>query len=575
MADYTLEYGSHTIRKIQTISCDQEVVYDPLSGNDRAYVKFRITVEGILHSHTASSIGFTPISSPGSASSAPQWISASEAMMRPRQDFLLVQGGETKLEAKGAGESVFNVNQQDVNSGPKPISFRTVKQLGTVEKVQFTIEVCLNWCESNANSTGILYNKWSLIQSYDNNWIETRTIQGQLRTISTNVSPQSFRGLFFPQLQAGFRREDIRVNVHPNGLQADYTITDRQIHRSAPSPAIRFEGHHSLGTNDGVNSFSEVVVRMTGQPTASAKPLLERCSQVIFSRLKIGKNDFLAGRFLIENISFLEHLDRNEVEARVRIRHIGEASFFLGLDKITLGEEDLDQVIDYDPRISLVPPPYGILGLQGAFVSYLQDSCSAEKGYPQTQDTTTEGEDESRDDSETNVTVTEGELQDNDPQYSQDHLEAQYTHYQIQSRYTVLDERIHLPIADTNPPGGTPTVASVPVHGGLAYRNVTVEAQRVGQWPLLPNGSDYNEPYGAEARLIMWEPEFLAPKLTADGETYIYTVRLVARWVLSYPPGPTDTLRTGSNPFDTSLLTDNNVELGDILKDNDVDDGVA
>ena len=204
--------------------------------------------------------------------------------MEPRKLFVMSVGNDVLLQVGprlvGQGTIVVPVlaNPGDLNNGPKPLECTIASIVGTqLMPIEFAIEICTLECAEAANYSGVLNNRWSMKDSIDADFFTTRTINGRLRVADVNLNPQSFRGLVVPPLQAGFKREVIETTTSMDGLELEYTVTDKEMFAAPPSPATTWEATHMVSTGDGVNTHGEINVTVSGSKEVDKTDLIELC----------------------------------------------------------------------------------------------------------------------------------------------------------------------------------------------------------------------------------------------------------------------------------------------------------
>lgn len=186
----------------------------------------------------------------------------------------------------------------DVNNGPKPQNVQVNAIVNEYYEITFEIEVTKIRClqgETNPSgtwdtidpSTGVVIsNRCWTDESIDDNFYTTRTFNGKL-TISTNsVSVHSFRHLFYPPLEVGFRRSSVRFSESQDGLSLNYVVVDKQIRNAAPYPATQYAGSVTYSL---INSYKEIVdiqLSLMGAPFTPRKVLFDLARLVVYNKIK-------------------------------------------------------------------------------------------------------------------------------------------------------------------------------------------------------------------------------------------------------------------------------------------------
>lgn len=166
---------------------------------------------------------------------------------------------------------------------------------------------------------------------------------------------------------------------------------------------------------------------------------------------------------------------------------------------------------------------------------------------------------------------------------SQEQTSDMYTFAQVDVTYRVKMGRLHLPVAGSSQGGQAGgsrstsyipgTVSSfndfssdsqtsniesvvIPIHKGLAKREVRLALERVGKEPATPQPIDFSD-NGIDYSLLEYWTQPKAPKLAPDGDTYLFSVDAYYCYALSRIPQPGESLRVASLPWDTTKVADN------------------
>ena len=137
-----------------------------------------------------------------------------------------------------------------------------------------------------------------------------------------------------------------------------------------------------------------------------------------------------------------------------------------------------------------------------------------------------------------------------------------YNFYQINSEYTTDEMVLQLPVAvpsDSSSPGST----TVRLAKGLTKRIIRVAAERVGDWPRIPPGVDYQDA-GGTAKFLKRTLDLGAPKLLAGATKPIFSIDATYEYAIADKPKTTDPLYSGSIPWDVSQLAGNRIRLSAI-----------
>lgn len=570
-----VRYNGVQIFHCHTREFRQEAISDEASGNDLLYFKFTIRVVGYLHGRTDYT-GINVLPNLGGNNAAGHHKTVRRQLTEPRGDFEMTmgadsdgEGGAVILEAKQSTRGA-PVDKADLNSGPKgKVLAITHVVANELLRIEAEFEVCVLECESSLPASNVLSNKWSVTDDLDRNFMTTRVYSGRLRVTSAVFSPNSFRDWVLPPLQPGMRREKMTFVVTEDSLNLMYTITDREVAFAPPAPATSWHMSHTTETGDGKVVFSTIAITLAGDRYANKRKLLQIAAAAIDAKLITGVE---ANEELVEFVQFTDETgdDLNRIHAVARVKHTVGQSVLKGSPLehlgIPLDQEPVFQNFDgtYDSRFSRglrageQEEVEGPIDLISAFTCYLQSSCdgvnhaisgaSLEDGAG----TPSPGE-------KVEVTIYQvGELPGEPVTYiSQAHRTAVYTFYQMESTYDINEHKLQLPIANDvslSSGGSEDTSAIVTIAPPTARRMYRIKAERVGDWPTLP------EPvasisYGGggsgsvTATLLSKKIRPGVPERSPDGKL-VYRADIEVVYALSRAPNNSEQLLVGTNPWE-------------------------
>jgi hypothetical protein len=577
-----ITYNGVTIHGCTTRAFLQRPFYDQ-TDTDLLYYKFRVRVQGYVHGlgtqigsvHTLPPAGVTGTFVGGAADAQ---VKIRFRLEEPRHDFNYVIDGVSMLQCREFHGSRSIISNQDLNNGPKPRVLDITHIVGAnIFRIEWEIEICMLGCDdgdSVPNASGVLSNRWSLTDDMDKQFMRTRTYTGRLRAVSAKINPISFVNYVLPVLQRGFKRERVQYVVSASGLEMDYTITDREVHVTAPKPATEFDIRHAEIAGDALLATGECYVRLAGDRYADHGQMIQLAVQIVDIKLHIvGKIGDPNRALLVENfaVTDIDGTNGSEVQVRARVQH-GHA------DKIKAagGAENapvpnpagqigkiLTDLADYDPTIAVdlsnAPP----LPLAAAFSCALQNPCDGKHRFHENVvsiDLEAPAGEESL--VEIEGYQSDGALTDDSDDYrSEAQKENPYTFYQADNRYQGNSGTVQLPIAVSNNPSSSggdplaPTSAFVQLHAPMTRRTLTVKAQRVGAWPVLPAPESYTDGNGIEHRSLEFDLMPGTRERSAGGDI-LYRSEAYYVWGLSRVPTPSESLRIGRVPWDSTAEAD-------------------
>jgi hypothetical protein len=408
--------------------------------------------------------------------------------------------------------------------------------------------------QSSGTPLKVLSNRWSVIDQLDREFMTTRTYDGILKMALPAGSPNDFRGWVVPSIQAGMRRENMTFRISEDNLTLRYTIVDREVVYSAPLPATAFSySHTETALKNKTMGYGTIEVSATAPRDYARTQLIALVAAIIDSQLILTNLDpkqTLVHNF-VEEYSITDQVGQDGsswVHGHCRVMRAKLVNRFHETFSKRIGKpldsqfspfkygdpNDPNSVPydkDYDSNYSYNgypdantgdpadPLTSGEVSPATAFACYLQDSCRADehrisKTQLQNGDSYQFGDATKKTDIviRRDQDLTEDQ---NPPLENIDHVTSPYTHYRQDSRIYLDTGMVQLPLAQgqnqggglgsggTGEPGGGGLSGQTYYQGGgqqscvicslwgpLYSRVVIVEAERVGQWPLLPAAQD-------------------------------------------------------------------------------------
>lgn len=583
-----ITYNGVLIHGCTTRGFWQEPAYDQ-SETDLSHHKFRIRVQGYVHG-MGSSLESVYVSAPGGltqtfsggAPDAHQKIRY--RLSEPRKPFEMKLDGVSLLRCDPVDDNSRIIANKDLNNGPKPRALEITHIVGAnIFRVEWEVEIAMLGCDggdSGANNgSGILSNRWSLTDEMDKQFMRTRTYSGRLRTISAKINPLSLASFVLPRLQKGFKRDRVRYVVSASGVEMDYTITDREVHLSAPAPATEMDIHHTEMTGDALKPVGECYVRVAGDRNADHRKLIQLAVQLVDTKLGIINNAGLGAdrASIIESFAVTDIDGTGSHEVQVRARVIHNAQKFLASPEnagINAGVANPGGVLGrpliagslqgYDPTVSVDLSNSPPLPLASAFSCALQIPCDAKHSFGENAvrvDDGIEGGQTSEEIIDIEAYQSEGDLPpDETGDYrSTEQKEHAYSFYQADNRYSGIEGTIQVPLSGQQSTSGdaglNPTAAFVRLFPGQVRRVLTVKAERIGAWPVLPSAVSYTDSNGITHNTLSYELMPGTRERLPAGDT-IYRSEAHYVWGLSRPPLASESLRIGRVPWDKDAAAD-------------------
>lgn len=587
----TVRYGNLTIVNCLTKEFLQEPVYDE-SNTDILYFRFKVRVTGFLHGRLTNlvnapptyfnpTLGIYPATGDGSAGHN---HAAIRYLMTPRRAFELrfgasiagngsISGGYPVLTCQPfqSPTEYTTPTNRDVDNGPKVKVFEvTHVTADNLLEVDVEFEICKVECDSYGNchnTSGVLSNRWSVIDEVDQNFMTTRTFRGKLRTVTSIVNANSFRNYVVPPLQPGMRRDAMEFAVSEDGLTLAYAVIDREVAFAPPKPATtwRFSHTERISRAGELGFYSEVNVTLGGDRTCDKKLLISLAAQI--AKAKILQNANPNGCFLESIVITDEYSDSSSlIHLHAVGRRVENVGALMGLAVGRIGKPieaaDLTPVINaYDRNFSRgarsgeTVEVSGPISLVGAWAAYLQSPCSNIHRIFDAPDGEQSPPAESKSGSISAYSSSEIPSDGSLGSMSPATVEAMYTFYTMESVYSTDGMRAHCPVAVAPSLGGGevtgPTSVFIELSHNLTSRTIRIVAERVGKEPDIVNPPEsFVDENGISNVMLSKKILGGTGEKTADNKR-IFRNRAEYVYGLDRTPQPGATVRLGINPWET------------------------
>lgn len=591
----TVIYNNVTLHNVSTREYDSETRYDA-SGTDVIGRIVKFTFTAILHSQNVATgapayVDLDGVARAGSVPDKAEWLQ--ELLYQPRKTFIVKIANTEFFRCEPASLANEALTTTDRDNGPKPTSVKVTAIAGSkVFRVSFSITCWLANCDYlsasdivKKSTAPVVNNRWSIKESMDDSYFITRTISGHIRLSSSLRSAHAYKSLCVPPLENGFARKFLDFEETANGLEATYTVTDKQVHTAAPWPLTKFEATHTESTSSALSFQSNMTVACWGDMSTSKADMLVRAVQIADSRLSF--NDPKRNNFIFSSLAIIDHIgEENRLELHVSLQRFEDEQrtvFDLMAGQLGKAMElpDLpntagpDAEVKYKPNRSRRPFVFGYDqgGDRNPVESfllhcYLQTPCSTDKGMWQgTPNQTTPSTEKAPQTEVTAAVVDSVTPEPPDNGYSKEHAEAIYTLCRLTSRYTTTGIVAHMPLSFTSQTSGK-TSAIVKLGGGLCRRVLKVDCERVGEPPMVPKPlATYTD--GANAgTLIDWWIEPNAPTLApGGGGKKVHRITAYYLYGMNRPPNMDEAVSVGTLPFTSFDKADTSLDLGTTLSE--------
>ncbi len=600
MSTTIVSYNGILLHGVFTREYDAEAVYDA-SGTDVIGTKIKFTFQGMLHDQGQ---GTAPTRVEfGNGVAVPNWVPEKavalyQRLMQARCELIVYKtvnnNPQRSFVCKPATLATINQLGTDVNNGPRPLAVHFSRIVGDRSfQVTFTIECMTGQC-ADAYTTPkaanpVISNRWSVSEAMDEHYMITRTIRGRIRLSHALASAHAYRQMIVPALENGFHRVSLDYEALETGLEAVYSVVDRQVVDAAPYPLVSFTARHEERSDDCLSFTSSMTINAAGSIDADKPAMFMRAFQIADSRLNfINAQAGAQFKFFIQQAAMVDVISTEgppQIELSLVLRRYDEniSGFLANLMTKGMGQPlklpNAPNGDAYDRTKTKIPATYGYnhkgkrnpLEVAKFFqYCYLQDPCQELKSVYG-------GEEEAKpaakndyvpEETKTTAKVVKDLPPSSGDYFDQQHKKAIYISAAATSRYVQKSYRVQLPLAWRSS-ANSDTSAAVKVSDGVWQRIIKVDTERLGDWPQIPRASATYLDGDIRGRLLRHWVEALPPTLTPDAKTRIYRLRAYYVYAINRPPRANERLRVGKLPFSGFTQAENalppavqNTELG-------------
>jgi hypothetical protein len=501
----------------------------------------------------------------------------------------------------------------DIANGPKPKDVMVERVVGNSLRVALRIDATciLDWNQAGPRSDewdnyaqflqwlrggGELSNRWSISETMDENWWIHRNIRGRITVAGTlhaqpgvvaprqswNVPPQLRRYLAWPPLERGFKRQGFLFHATEDGLVAEYTIDDVQIHEAAPWPATNLVGSttFALDPRGGpVSALWTADFTVQGPPHVDRRLLIQVAMTVIealslnFQQINEAKTNVYLESCTIRCL----YGPRQDVNVQMTLRlqpGATDKDEVMGEWYSNLRDKWLGKPLEithwklfggiegkYDRTQSFLPNPYGydvarqgrneqrlaVLALLSCYLQWPGGPHYFEWPTPPPPDTTPPPNPAPPD---YPVQESPEPLPQANHSYYQSSDASVYTFYAMSCRHQKDERIVPLPlVASPASSAKPPTVRMIRMGQPAAQLIVEFDAERVGQKPAIPLPKTFSLAQDNQAVLLDEDIQYHAPYPTPDGRNLAYKISGRLVFHLTRPVGDDETIDFGRLPY--------------------------
>ncbi len=492
-----------------------------------------------------------------------------KALSKDRRKFILTMGGQTiitvapgAIEPTGpASQRTPNLLQMDIANGPQVQLQVTKITAGVSATIRFTINYMIVNCGDHAsqNTNGLLNLRFWIAENIDmSTGLTSRVFAGKIRLAHKNIHPHLIARLVtIPSVQSGFKREYMRWDESPNGLELDFAIEDREIVAAPPYNAYAGYGATSWTGNlvhstETMGATSSVVVslQLTGPKNVSILELVDLAYRVIAQKLQYQK--VIKGQqAFFEYFEVSEELSNNSIGCTARIKHTGANASLIGLFNLQgqpfVGQPMGDLGIGYDSNRAYIPDLTA--GVATLFLSALQSPCMPNR-MPTSQEQTSQPKPQFKTQAGGDDHGTDGRLEQLSQTVSESQLKAMYFSWRMTSELHHVTGRIPLANGASASSQESP-ISIVNLHRACDLRHVTIESERLNSPPELPSFLHNFIDVNGHTNTVIGTPKISpsAPQLSADGRNLLFAAEMDIWYALSKAINASHRIPVGTTPY--------------------------
>ena len=519
-----LVYNGISLSFCRISNFKQEAIYTD-DGIDKIYTKCTIEVEGVLNkSIPGSQAAYSTQQSPQQ-----ELAFMRELILEPRKGLLLEMEGVPVINLSSVGNSGIT----DEKKGPYPRFFNVLKVSPYTLIVGFCIE-CYLPCPDPKHQ-GLLTHRYSTIETIDEKYYTTRTIQGFIVVAGSaggnEPDADIYRNaiLVIPKTPPGWKRQNIAITVQSDGLRLNYTIVDKELYLSFPAGAVEVEASYSQswGMAQAIMN-NEINVIVVGKKEIPKWRLLQIAVGVVKSRVHLVENsaDISKPMEWLTGCTMREDLMSNKIEIHVTTNRAPPDKLEDGSMPIlttdiggNVGQEANNTQFKMGGP-AVVPTnkdgvPTTRPGKLGVLIAcMMSDRCSLQgKNFI----TATPSSPTSKSPGDTAITIQEAQtINDYQNRYSNEQTASPYTTYKFKSVVKTSVNGLALPVATSS----TNSVTFIEVAKPSSVLVVDWTVERFGDKPKLPQPI-INNP---DIVLLNWDVEVDSLETNPGGNVKKYSV---------------------------------------------------
>jgi hypothetical protein len=295
-------------------------------------------------------------------------------LLQDRKPLVMALGGTVVLRSP----ITLNTGQLlpcDTMEGPKPLYCQVTQVTGTGSFfVRFGVETWTDPCvtpfsvsNQDAGAYYIQSHRWSMAHEVDGDtWLTARTVTGHVKCrpehLNLRGNPQLVAGQpqifphnagvnFFHPIPPGMKRQNVRIQTHPNGMELAYSFTDVEqvLPLGTLSQATKLTAEFSLSSSlvEGKPALTQAAVHVAalGPKNQYRQNMLQQCLDIALKKLQ------KPGLQLVTDILISYSLDQRFVDLSMKAvwKPVGLGMQGLVVNQAGLLEDDetdLDEALE-------------------------------------------------------------------------------------------------------------------------------------------------------------------------------------------------------------------------------------
>jgi hypothetical protein len=254
----------------------------------------------------------------------------------------------------------------DSYQGPKPLYCQVTNVTGTATfYVRFAVECWTDTCVTVGGlNQYVQSHRWTMTHDVNgDDWSTTRMVTGQIKfrpellqvldDDGLATEPDQVNVNFFHPVPYGFKRQNVRVQAHPNGMELSYAFVDQEVvlPLGSLSPATKLTAEFSLAAGFGQD---KTPITQAGVHVAALGPKNQYRFNLLVMAMRIGLRKLAKpGLIMINEVQIHYSLDNRFVDLTLKAIWKPVVAGMEGLHLADTGLKATDDYGDLDNALSI------------------------------------------------------------------------------------------------------------------------------------------------------------------------------------------------------------------------------